>query len=296
MKLEQLRYFVALAEELHFGRASAKLNISQPPLSRQIQALEQELGVSLFLRSNQRVTLTVAGATFLQDIKTLFISLDRAVKRVKGVARGEVGTLIIGMTGSVSYGLVPRLLQQFRGNFPMVSIEIRHLVKGDQVKALSRGEITLGFTRSPAPLSNVVSDVLYREPFLVAFHESRAFAQLSEVPLEMLADERFVLYSGNYSPSIADEIVAMCAEAGFSTQVDQDTGEMQTAVSLVAAGLGVTLVAESICRLSLPGVEYRPLTIKGKPRATNLYMIYRSDEPNPALRSFLDLAKTFANA
>jgi len=291
MKITQLRYFLVLAEELHFIKAAARLNLSQPPLSRQIQALEHELGFALFVRGHQRVRLTEAGATFHRDVQEMFAALDRAVAHAKGVARGEVGRIVIGMTGSVSFGILPRILEQFHREFPQVRMEMQHLIKAEQIEALAGGKITLGLTRSPVRERGMTSEAIHQEPFIVALHDRHRLAKLKVVPLEQLEADKFVLYRGNSSPSVADEIIDLCGEAGYYPQIDQDAGEMQTAVSLVAAGLGVAVVANCIRSLHLPRVVYRPLTVRGKKIATRLYAIYRKDDPNTFLKVFLRLAK-----
>lgn len=292
MKINQLRYFLVLAEELHFVRAAARLNVSQPPLSRQIQALEHELGFELFVRGNQRVSLTEAGAAFYSDVKDTFAGLDRAVARSRGVARGEAGRLVLGMTGSVSFGVMPTILERFHGKFPQVRMEILHLIKAEQVEALAGRRISLGLTRSAVQTAQITSETIHQEPFIAALHESHPLTRQKVVALEKLAPDNFVLYRGNSWPSIADEIVGLCADAGFSPSIDQDTGEMQTAVSLVAAGMGVTIVADCIRSLLLPRVVYRPLTVRGKIPLTKLHAVYRKDDTSPVLKAFLRLARS----
>jgi LysR family transcriptional regulator, benzoate and cis,cis-muconate-responsive activator of ben and cat genes len=292
MKINQLRYFLVLAEELHFVRAAARLNVSQPPLSRQIQALEHELGLILFVRGNQRVSLTEAGAALYSDLKETFAGLDRAVTRAKGVARGEAGRIAMGMTGSVSFGIMPSILERFHSKFPLVRMEILHLIKADQLQALAARRISLGLTRSAAHTAQIVSEVIHQEPFIAALHESHPLARQKSIALEKLAADNFVLYRGNSWPSVADEIIGLCAAAGFSPTIDQDTGEMQTAVSLVAAGLGVTVVADCIRSFLLPRVVYRPLTVRGKIPLTKLHAVYRKDDASPVLKAFLRLARS----
>ncbi|MES2196976.1 MAG: LysR substrate-binding domain-containing protein [Pseudomonadota bacterium] len=292
MKINQLRYFLVLAEELHFVRAAARLNVSQPPLSRQIQALEHELGLILFVRGNQRVSLTEAGAALYSDLKETFAGLDRAVTRAKGVARGEAGRIAMGMTGSVSFGIMPSILERFHSKFPLVRMEILHLIKADQLQALAARRISLGLTRSAAHTAQIVSEVIHQEPFIAALHESHPLARQKSIALEKLAADNFVLYRGNSWPSVADEIIGLCAAAGFSPTIDQDTGEMQTAVSLVAAGLGVTVVADCIRSFLLPRVVYRTLTVRGKIPLTKLHAVYRKDDASPILKAFLRLARS----
>ncbi len=295
IKLAQLKSFVALAEELHFGKAAARLNVSQPPFSRQIQFLEREMGVALVVRSNQRVTLTPAGAAFYKEVGKVFSALDHAAKQARGVAVGEAGRMVVGMTGSISFGIAPRILERFRREYPDVRLEIQHQMKAHQIEGLIEHRITLGFTRSPVRLAEIVSEPLQQEDFIAALHETHPLAQGREVSLAKLANDRFILYRGNTWPSVADEIIALCADAGFSPSVDQEADEMQTAVSLVAAGLGVAIVAKSIGRLLLPGVVYRPITIDDHRRPkTTLHMIYRKGDADAVLLRFIALARLVA--
>jgi DNA-binding transcriptional LysR family regulator len=296
MKISQLKYFLVLAEELHFVKAAARLNLSQPPLSRQIQALEQELGIALFVRGNQRVQLTEAGTAFHHDVREMFAALDRATAHAKGVAQGEVGRIVLGMTGSASLGIFPRILEQFHREFPLVRLEMQHLIKAEQIAALAGGKITLALTRSPVRERDMTSEAIHREPFIVALHERHPLAALKVVPLEKLVNDKFVLYRGNASPSVADEIVDLCRAAGYYPHIDQDTGEMQTAVSLVAAGLGVAVVADCIRSLQLPRVVYRPLSVRRRRVLSKLYAIYRKDDPNVLLKAFLRVAKSIGQA
>ena len=296
IKLAQLKSFAALAEELHFGKAAARLNMSQPPFSRQIQALERELGVTLVIRRNQRVTLTAAGASFHDGVGRVFSALEFAAKQARGVAVGEAGRLVVGMTGSISFGIAPRILERFRHAYPGVRLEIQHQMKAHQIESLLEHRITLGFTRSPVRLAEIVSEPLHQEDFVAALHETHPLARREEISLAALSDDRFILYRGNAWPSVADEIIALCADVGFSPKMDQETDEMQTAVSLVAAGMGVAIVAKSIGRLLLPNVVYRPITITGgrRPRST-LYIIYRKGNPDAVLSRFVELARSIAH-
>ena len=294
MKLSQLKLFAALAEELHFGKAAARLNVSQPPFSRQIQALEHELGVALVVRRNQRVTLTPAGAAFRADIAKVFAALEFSAKHAKAVAAGEAGRLVVGMTGSISFGITPHILQSFRRAFPGVRLEIAHQMKALQIESLLTHRITVGFTRSAVRLAQIVSEPLHHEPFYAALPNAHPLAQQPEVSLSDLAENDFILYRGNAWPSVADEIIALCADCGFSPSVAQETDEMQTAVSLVAAGLGIAIVAKSINRLLLPGVVYRPLMVEGMQPESTLYMIYRENDEDVVLSRFVELARGVA--
>ena len=253
------------------------------------------MGVALVVRSNQRVTLTPAGTTFYKEIGKVFSALEHAAKQARGVAAGQAGRMIVGMTGSISFGIAPRILERFRREYPDVRLEIQHQMKAHQIESLIEHHITLGFTRSPVRLAEIVSEPLQQEDFIAALHETHPLAQGREISLEKLANDRFILYRGNTWPSVADEIIALCANAGFSPKVDQEADEMQTAVSLVAAGMGVAIVAKSISRLLLPSVAYRPITIAGRRRPkTTLHMIYRRGDSDAVLLRFIALARLVA--
>lgn len=308
MELRHLRYFVAVAEELHFGRAAERLAISQPPLSQQIQQLEREIGFALFVRTQRRVELTPAGQLFLEEARTLLSGLDHAVVAARRVAKGEVGWLGIGFVGTATYAFLPRVLSVFREGYPQVELVLRELVSARQAQALRDRRIHIGLARPAISIpellkkvegegderhEGIVSEVLVREPLVVALPDAHPMAQESgPLRLSDLASEPFVLFPRYPKPSYADEVIATCERAGFRPQIVQETAEVHTAISLVAAGLGVTLVPTSVQSAHRDGIVYREFAHPAP--MTELSVAYRAAETSPIVSAFLTIARQIA--
>jgi DNA-binding transcriptional LysR family regulator len=289
MELRHLRYFVTVAEELHFGRAAARLFIAQPPLSQQIQQLERELGVTLLLRTSRRVQLTPAGEVFLAGARQTLGGLDAAVQAAQRAERGETGWLGIGFAASATYDLLPATLHDFRAQFPDVELSLMELNAAEQAQALRDRSIHVGFARPHAEEADVVVEAVLREPFLVALPEAHPLAAQPSLSLPMLAGEPFVSFPETPLPSYAQVVRAVCEEAGFAPRVVQEVREMQTAISLVAAGLGIALLPASVQHLHRDGVVYRPLP-EPAPR-TELAIVSRKEDASPALQNFLGIVR-----
>lgn len=289
MELRHLRYFVAVAEEMHFGRAAERLFIAQPPLSQQIQQLERELGVPLFERTSRRVRLTPAGAVFLEDARSILARVQSSVQDVRRAAKGELGSLSVGFAASATYEFLPRVLRRFRERFPDIELLLYELNAAEQAGALRDKTINVGFARPSieAPEWNVTP--VTHEPFLAALPEHHALASEAAVALAALAEEPFIGFPPDPKPSYADLVKTLCAEAGFVPHVAQEVREMQTALSLVAAGMGVCLVPGSVQNMQRRGVVYCPLT---DPAAmTDLTVVSRRDDPSPVLALFLEVVQ-----
>jgi DNA-binding transcriptional LysR family regulator len=289
MELRHLRYFVAVAEELHFGRAAKRLHIAQPPLSQQIQALERELGVRLLDRTRRRVELTEAGKVFLTEATRTLTQAARAVDAAQRAARGEMGQLAVGFVTTVTYELLPPILRTFRRRFPTVRLVLREMSTPDQVRAVLDGELHVGLVRPPVRDEELVMTTLRREPVSVALPQAHALAALDEVPMPALAREPLILYPTHSRPSWADYMLELCRKAHFEPSVVQETLETQAALSLVAAGIGYTLIPSSARLLRLPGIAVRP--IAPPTPVTKLLAIHRRDVSLPTLAAFLRLAR-----
>ncbi len=285
MELRHLRYFVAVAEELHFGRAAARLFIAQPPLSQQIQQLERELGVSLFARTSRRVQLTPAGEAFLVEARHILEKVSLAADTAKRAARGDTGWLGIGFAASATYDLLPAVLHDFRAAFPEVSLSLQELNAAEQAAALGDKTIHVGFARPYVSRPESVVNARLREPFLAAFPEAYPLADSKPLRLSHLAGEPFISFPELPKPSYAETVRLACESAGFTPRVVQEVREMQTALSLVAAGFGVALLPASVRHLHRDGVVYRPL-LEPAPR-TELAVVSRVDDPSPTLKNFL---------
>ncbi|MBV8220064.1 MAG: LysR family transcriptional regulator [Solirubrobacterales bacterium] len=285
MELRQLRYFVAVAEELHFRRAAERLHISQPPLSQQIRSLEDELGFALLVRTRRRVDLTAAGEAFLRDARSILGELEGAVTTARRIDAGQTGRLRVGFVGSALLSLVPGTVERFRSSRPGVAIELRERSTVDQLRAVSAGVIDVGLVRPPIEdESGLRAATVLRERTVAALPAAHPLAALARVPLRRLAVEPLVLFPRAQAPGFHDLLIGALADTGTGPHVIQYAPEMLTIIGLVAAGTGVSLVPASVSRLALDGVAYRPVT--GAPRS-ELVAITRRDDDSAVVRAFV---------
>ncbi|HEX7382183.1 MAG TPA: LysR family transcriptional regulator [Nevskiaceae bacterium] len=292
IELRHLRDFVAVAEELHFGRAAERLGISQPPLSQQIRQLEQRLGVRLFTRTNRRVALTAAGAALLPEARELLARTDHALELAQRAARGEVGELRLGLTRSTALsGYIPRAIMRFRQRFPLVHLTLHELNSLQQVDALLERKLQLGFVRNgrlPAPLA---SRYLFDDPLVAVVPGDGVDAAGTRAAPALhaadLAQRPFVLFAPRAGAGIRGQIMTLCRDAGFTPRVTQEALEASTIVGLVAAGIGVSILPASYAHVHIPGVRYLPLTDKGA--VSRIDLAWRRDEREPAVARFVDL-------
>ncbi|MEV6283990.1 LysR substrate-binding domain-containing protein [Kribbella sp. NPDC051770] len=265
MELRHLRYFVAVGELRHFGRAAARLHIAQPPLSQQIRQLEAELGVELLRRTTRRVDLTEAGAAFLQRAREILGAVDAATIEAQRIGAGLEGRLMVGCVGSATYSLLPSLARTLREELPGVDFSFRgEMLAPDQAAALLAGEIDLGVLRPPVDEPGLELHALRREKLIVALPDGHRLAARKRLRVVDLRDENFIAYPGQRRSVMSGRVLALCREAGFEPRVRQEVGETSTLVTFVAAGLGVALVPESVASLTVAGATYRPLAGGGQ--------------------------------
>jgi DNA-binding transcriptional LysR family regulator len=289
MELRQLRYYVAVAEELHFRRAAARLHMSQPPLSQQIRQLEDELGCRLLTRSRRRVELTPAGEAFLRDARVILADLDGAVAAARRIDAGQTGRLRIGFVGSALVSLLPGIVQRFRAARPHVEVELRERSTTEQVAALATGAMDVGFVPLPVDETGLRAEVLLRERTIAALPEGHPCARLRRISLRRLAVEPFVLFPHAQAPGFHDRLItSLTAATGSPPRVVQEAAEMQTIVGLVATGIGVSLVPASVQHLALQGVAYRQVT--GGP-VVEQAAVTREGDDSPIVGAFLSLAR-----
>lgn len=289
MELRQLRYFIAVAEELHFRRAAARLHISQPPLSQQIARLEEELGCRLLSRTRRRVELTAAGAAFLRDARAMLDELDVAVATVRRIETGQAGLLRVNFVGSALLSIVPGIIQRFRRGRPRVEIELRERSTREQLRALNAGLVDVGLVRPPIDADEALSaEVVMRERTVAAIPSGHPLAQRTRISLRSLAAEPLVLFPREQAPGFHDLLTGRLAATGSSPHVVQYAPEMTTIVGLVAAGIGLSPVPASVARLGLDGVTYRPLT--GAPD-TELLAVTRTGDESPLVAAFVAEAR-----
>jgi DNA-binding transcriptional LysR family regulator len=260
MELRHLRYFRAVAEELHFGRAAERLHVAQPPLSQQIRQLERELGVRLLARTTRRVELTPAGQAYFKRAVAILEAVDDAGDQARRVARGVEGHLAIGCVGSATYSLLPNLVRALREALPGVDVSVRgEMLAPAQIAALLSGEIDLALLRPPVEESGLVVETVRRDRLLIGLPEGHPLAGRAELRASDLRDEEFVAHTGHGRSVMNSVLTAICADAGFVPRVRHQVEETSTLVTLVAAGLGVAVVPEPTAALDIAGVCYRPL-------------------------------------
>lgn len=295
VELRHLRYFICVAEEKNIGRAALRLHISQPPLTRQIQQLEEQIGVQLFRRTNRGVELTDAGRVFYDDARGILGMTERAVERSSKAAQGLLGRVDVAIFGSGIFGAIPRLMRAFRKAHPEVSIYLHNMVKDEQIDALRHGRITLAFNRLMRPVEGLVSEVLLTEQLYVAIPTDSPLVGRTAVTMTELEHVPLVLFPTGARPSFIDRVHDMCRVCGFAPVVAQEVGDVVHAVALVATGFGVTLVPQSATSMALPGLTYRPLHHPENDQV-DLCCIYRDDDTSPILQSLLASMRVAASA
>lgn len=291
MELRHLRYYLAVAEECHFGRAADRLHIAQPPLSQQIKQLEAELGVTLLIRSTRRVELTPAGAVYLAHARAVLARVDAAADEVRRVASGELGHLAIGFTGSATYDVMPMLARVLRQDLPGIALDLKgELWTRDQVAGLLDRSLDIGFLRPPVRNPDLEVRVLRREPLVAVLPEAHPLAGEAKILLSDLRKEQFICYPSRGRSVVHESVINACEKAGFLPADIHEVAETSTLVSFVAAGLGVALVPSAVQHLVITGAVFRPLA--GTTEQVELAVAIRKDEPSPHVARVL--AKTRA--
>lgn len=291
MELRHLRYFIAVAEELHFGRAAEQLGISQPPLSQQIQALEEELGARLFERTNRRVALSAVGRLFLPEARQVLAQLEQAVDVARRAQRGELGELKVGFTASAPFtSTIPRAIRAFRQACPEVHLDLRELSSRGVAEAVREGRLQVGMLRPLAPLpEDLVALELFAEPLVAVLPVDHPLAGAREegVRLAALGEEPFVFFPRTFGTGLYDQLLGLARAAGFSPRIVQEASEAMTLIGLVATGLGVTVLPASFSRMRIDGVVCRTLLDPGA--STAVWLVRRRDEASPLVRRFAEL-------
>lgn len=262
IELRHLRYFLAVAETLHFGRAAKKLGMAQPPLSQQIRRLEELLGAPLFERTTRGVSLTPAGAVLRERALSGMARLADDLEQTRRVARGEEGTLTVGYSGSAMFTELPMAIQAYRRAHPRVEVQLREMWTSQQLPALADGSIDVGFLRDGERRPELATVPLLREPFRVALPSNHRLRRQRTVDPASLKDEPFVLFSRRHGSLAYDRTIRCCLDAGFQPTIVQEAPQFPTLIRLVAAGMGVSLVPACAATIPFPGTVFRPIRSK----------------------------------
>jgi len=286
-ELSQLRCFVAVAEELHFGRAAQRLNMTQPPLSRQVRLLEHAIGTLLLERTSRSVALTPAGRGFLGEARRIIVLAEGAALAARRVARGELGAVAIGCTAAASYSLLPRLLGFAAARLPGIDVVVREMVTAEQMQALAAARLDLGMVRHPFDHRAVEAACIQREPLLLAAPRGHRLASGPEPSIADLDREPLIMWSAVEARYFHDLVIRLCSAAGVMPAPVQYITQTHTMLALVGAGLGLALVPEAARSLHFDGVVLRPIRA-GQEAQVELHLVWRRDNTNQALPRFRD--------
>lgn len=290
MELKHLRYFVILAEELHFGRAAERLRISQPPLSQMVRRLEQELGVALFSRTSRSVELTEPGRLFLAEARRTLSQAAHAVRVAQQAQGGEVGHLEIGFVPAC--GVFPLAARKFAERFPGVKMTLRHMSTAEQVASLLWGTLDVGFVHLPVDREGLAVEEVQRDPLMVALPVRHALASRSSISWRSLADQPFVGFARAAAPEAYDALLLFLRQAGFRPHAVYETDSLLARLRIVGAGFGLSLVPAYALGFSRPGVVLRPLA---PPRPqVGIGVVHAPSRVTPALQGFLAVVREVA--
>lgn len=294
MELRHFKYFIAVAEELHFGRAAQRLQIAQPPLSYQIKQLESEIDALLFQRTKQKVELTEAGKVFLERAYEIVNRVDLACEEARRIHHGEGGQLILAFSGSIAFETLPSLVRSFQEKYPNISIILRHYTTTEQIEALQERSIHAGFLIPPVDSNLLNVEIIKEEPFVACVPNTHPLAShKGPIDLSLLANDLFVMTPRHAGIGYYDTIISLCQHSGFSPQKTQEASELPTAISFVAAGIGVAILPSSIQFLKNDQIVYLPL----KKTFTNykFALAWNKEESSPVVVSFISFLKEYFN-
>jgi DNA-binding transcriptional LysR family regulator len=292
MNFKQLQYFIAVAEELHFGRAAERLDMAQPPLSRQIKQLEEDLGAILFNRGRSAITLTQAGERLLQRGKSILTQMEDTKLEVRRLGQGAEGRLRVGFVGSATFGILPNIIKSFRANYPDVNLSLIPMNNAQLHRALISRELDVAFARPALKDPEFMTRELIEERLILALPDSIDTGGRTVAKLERLATHNLILYPEYPRPSYADFVLDACERAGFPAPLRVWCMDLQTALSLVSVGEGVCIVPESVSNAPRKGMKF--LRIDPEIARTSLSLNYRLDEQGIHVQNFVKLAQKVA--
>jgi DNA-binding transcriptional LysR family regulator len=284
-----LQCFVALADELHFGRAAERCHMSQPAMSQQIRRLEQELNVRLAHRNKRMVSLTRAGEVFVVEARKMLRHMDDAAALTQRTDRGEVGQLRLGVTAPALFVLYPEIAALFHARLPNVGLVVREMTTAEQEHALRRGDLDVGLVHPPLDDAGLAAEEIGRAPFHIALPVTHPLTRHESVELGDLHGEQVVIFPREIAPQLYDTVLLLCRDAGFSLRIAMEAHPAQSIIALVAAGVGIGFIASETQRLDRAGVTYRP--IRGPGPQLSIGVAYHADETAPSVRTFLAVAR-----
>jgi len=297
MDLRHLRYFIAVAEEGHVTRAAERLGIQQPPLSQLIKTIERELDVKLFRRKPRGVELTDAGRAFFDDARSIFLQLDQSFEKTRRIARGEQGQITVGIASTAHFHpFVPRVIRMYREAFPQVLLTLEEGATSDLLSQVRSERVDVGFIRMPfSDTRDLVFNPLFEEKMVVALPSQHVLAQRwkavdAPIPFKALSEETFILYRRSDGPGLPEVVIAACHATGFSPHFGQNAPRPASALNLVAAGFGITIIPAALRRMHLDGVVYRSLKGPTQPKAP-LNLVSRRLDPSAAIQQFVKFVR-----
>ena len=297
MEFRHLRYFLVLAEELHFGRAARRLSISQPPLSLNIQQLEASVGARLFTRSSKAVALTAAGLAFVPAARALLDQSSQAANLARDVGRGMAGSLAVGFAGTLLYSGLPAMLARFQARHPLLRVVLKEMSSSEQLMELTNERLDVGFvhtSRVPPELSQIL---VASQAFVACLPSAHALAQHRALSLAELVGQPFAVISRTVSPDYHDRILATCARAGFAPEIRFELQHWLSVVALVCQGMGVALVPQAMSLSAMPGAVFIPLIETVQPDRYETHCLWKASrqlrEDRTALAGFLEAVRSF---
>lgn len=293
IEMRLLRDFVAVVEQKSFRAAALKMHVSQPPLTRHIQQLEEALGAALLIRSARGVELTDAGASYFEDAKHLLLLSAQAAERALLAGQGQVGRIDIGVFGSAMFDTIPRIIREFRTRHPRVEVAMHNLDRDSQTKALRDRRIAVAFNRLFADEPDLRQEIVQTERLHFALQAHHPLATRAELGLKDVVDQTLILYPHISRPSFVDYVLRLFHQRGIQPGTIHEVDDLVTAISMVASGFGVTLATDSACNLKLPGIHYVPIRKVDK-ALLDLTILYRAGDSSTLLAAFLDVVRGFA--
>jgi DNA-binding transcriptional LysR family regulator len=292
VELRHVRYFIAVAEYLNFSRAAQQLHIAQPPLSRQIRQLEEDLGVTLFLRNKRRVALTRAGQVFLDEARRLVVQAGHAMEAARHAQKGESGIVRIGIASGLG-GVVSRAVFEHRRRLPTIEIECRDVFSSFQNEALRKGEIDIGFMRPPLDQLNLDCELLFEEEFVVVMPRTHPLAKRRVLRLKEVADEPLIIFDRSFSTGLYDKILGLYSRHGMTPHLTVTHAEAheEAGAIMVASGKGIFMGAGAIVNRSVSGIDLVSVRLNEPEAKIEVYMAWRKNEQSTAIFSFLDSAR-----